>query len=1125
MYRLVFRKVISWFLVLYLLAGLSAGAQREDRALNKTGSDAGAIRTEKDTGSDLAAEEAAGLATLEYTVTLNEETDSGSGRLVLMNLSDETQSRLLKLPMTSAGFTAGTLQLSASREILRPEEDQVWVNLPSGESLTLSYEYRTGQSLTNARVLAAGFGPAIFGENGRIGHFSITVELREGDIPLVKEISPINYRLEGTRLSLELFDFAPGPLLDSFTLTKETYRNLKGNREYELSEVGQYVLDHYKEWFREGLPLSKDVRGGFKLIQSLFPGNPAENELAGLWNEQPALLQILRYLGLRDGEAISGNVVEDILSYYSRTMSWWPLTAEVSRQKQGHELLTAAVIYTPQPSLEGIVLTEYSQKLNDPLKTVVLREIKEREYLTAGSSHRDIYVGPWAGDYRVAQFWAEEITDRQVFEEYLDVTGCEVVVRQMLLDDRDLTLFPKVEGRSPSWNEYWTCFSFAGGNNLSSSDFVYKKSALGPALFLDREDEQLAALSIPAFTHYKARVVTMEDGRITPSYLINDGWRNMYYGMPVYRESLESGKAREMLTAALERRTERREAVLVRLALVRTDFESLRNVPVDPETERGDRRDLVTVSYDLSLEEASGQAGARLILKNTGASLLCTSITLPMTSAGYDQESLWIAGAPAAEGAQPAVRVLLGPEETSVITYGYRTASDLTSTGVLAADFATLVFAEDGRIGHVGISLEMSEADLPLVREISPINFRVEGTVISVDLYDFSPSPLLDRFLLVKETYRNLKGSREYDPSEEEQFLLDHYRQWFREGLGLTDLSHSGAYQFFALMLGEENSRSSWERGQRTQFDPILWSKHAAFHQIWTVLILREIRQAGLGPDAVRKALGQGGDQIGEAWPVTAELLCQALELPLHVMAVGETKNPSLEGIPLLGKVYDREATVANQRDTWIKRPVTESTLLSSELNSLNLKRSTYILPYRVSVLGTETGASAAQLQEYLDVTGCEIYVQSKLMDRRAEGLLEGGSFVTQCWSCAASGNLTVEDLQSVDTAGMMNATLLFTYTVLLTEEDPLLSSLTVPAFTQYHSQVIQDAEGNAVGGYEFRYGQWVSACGGIEFYKAVTETEAGRAMLSARDAERLKRVLTAQEEITAALVRQAADR
>ena len=162
------------------------------------------------------------LSVLDCDIQIDEASDTVETRLILENTGSETVRLNYTLPLISAGVKPGTLQLSASDEAERTSESEVYFSLKPQGSIVFSYSYQTKNSLTHAGAVGVDLTKLIFGKSGRIGHISVAVDMKEEDLPLIDEIFPVNYRVDGCRISVELYDFAPSALLNRFYIAKES---------------------------------------------------------------------------------------------------------------------------------------------------------------------------------------------------------------------------------------------------------------------------------------------------------------------------------------------------------------------------------------------------------------------------------------------------------------------------------------------------------------------------------------------------------------------------------------------------------------------------------------------------------------------------------------------------------------------------------------------------------------------------------------------------------------------------------------------------------------------------------------------------------------------------------------
>ncbi|MBQ3791768.1 MAG: hypothetical protein II797_01565, partial [Clostridia bacterium] len=493
---------------------------------------------------------------LSFTAEADEVSNEVESTLILENTGNASVSATVKLPRLSAGIQKGSLDLYASEDVLRLSEGEVFLTVAPKKTLTLTYLYRTKEPLVQSRAIGVDFKSLLFSESGTIGHFSVSITLREEDLPLVSEVFPINYTLEETTVSVELFDIRPNALLNRFYLTKETYRNLKSGREYELNEPQQFVLDHYREWFRDGLGEAGRYGRESSFYKAMYPDStprsdeePVYTLYRQLAEGTEAFRQIFLYLYLRD-EIRKANDTGRLAGMLSADYPVWPLVAEIARQRLfGDELHLFGIGYEKEPSL-GDHLLYVKQALDDYGQKVETFYVREEEILTARPSWIEtILSDPIHLTFRVSKLGVQQVQDAEAIESYLEAIGAEGFVKQKLLDNRD--------GRYRTdiiWGN-GTYYSAASSGNLTAEDlqnaYYYEdfKYQYGDLEGFSVEDPVLSSLSLPAFTHYIGAVE--EDYRVRTSQM--PGYLGRYFGLEYYEQVIRGAAAQAMLRPISEK--------------------------------------------------------------------------------------------------------------------------------------------------------------------------------------------------------------------------------------------------------------------------------------------------------------------------------------------------------------------------------------------------------------------------------------------------------------------------------------------------------------------------------------------------------------------------------------------
>lgn len=1014
------------------------------------------------------------LAVLDCDITIDEATDTVTTRLILENTGMETVGIHYALPLISAGVRPGTLELSASDDAERSSETEVYFSLKPQSSIVFSYSYQTKNSLTNAGAVGMDLTKLIFSEDGRIGRFAVAVSMKEEDLPLIDEIFPVNYRIDGFRIFLELYDFTPSALLNRFYIAKETYRNLKGSRDFEPNEEQQAVLENYRQWFRDGIgvgfPGSEEGGAGrmfAEMIGAEITPGPAYlqrymEHFSRLEEGNIHFQRIVSYLILREMIRLDAGP-ELIASFFSwgMTDSMGPAVREHLRQAvYGDALYTVAVGLTRDPALAGVTLHKV-QRI--PGTDEQFEWVPAQEITLLAAEPYGFYHVKYQEEYSLFRTALIRDTARYSDDElraYLEAVGADIFARQMLLDDREDQVERNVPGSD--WETYSGFFSCPKGGALNAGDLLeayqLTETNSSPISVSEGEDALAASLPVPAFTHYIGLIYQEEDEARFVDLLGAEGYLSAMAGLPFYRFVADSEKGLALRQAAQGKRAAKAEGIDGRIRTLKAL--TLREVPF---YESGDRAGLYMLAFDMEIWEESDMVTTRLLLENTGGAPVTTCLTLPVLRNGAAEGSLKIVESSGEVSLMAGNRIYFTLPAGGILNLSYRylTASRLIHAGAVALDLGQLVFAEGGRVGRFSAALTLREEDIPLVTEIFPLNYRFDGRTVSVILYDFAPNRLLNRFSIAKESYRNLMGSRDREPTEAELYVLAHYRKWFREGFPLLEdaVPDDSFYSLLDLVLSPN--------GENLSYIP----STSVLYPVMLHLCLRTLQTRGqLTKDWVNSYLLNYWD-VPSLAPLTRESLRQIAFADEPVLAAVEyAAEPSLAGVPLyayLSKYKERQ----NGESEKIREitPVNEGRLL--RLESKIQGCFDYLREdLRVMTLPDVSDMPAAELQDTLDALGISLYIRTKLMDNRE------GAYGTITYSPAVmpeevrcregyfslpQGSLLTRDELGKALLSQSSAELWYENDSLdiLIREDPQLAALTIPAFTQYAGIVETEEE------------------------------------------------------------------
>lgn len=778
-----------------------------------------------------------------------------------------------------------------------------------------------------------------------------------------------------------------------------------------------------------------------------------------------------------------------------------PLMRELIRQNICPEELEQVVAaYRQAPSLEGVPLylsLGHQTEKGEFVMTHIPQEAARLLHIPISSGDdilrelRMLYTEE-GFRYRVITADLEPGQDAEAFAAFLDAVDADYLAVQTMLDDREEDI--QIQGPEGGYL-YDGFYAVAASGRIKEEEI---RTAIGngrwhlsvPILVLTEEEPLLSGLDLPAWIHYSGMVVT-EDGDAVYRYFPSGGAGHYVFGLPAYSLIAAGETGRALQKARTERLAAERSALDARIeAAVSAPLESI------PLSEGDECSGLTVLSCEIKAYEETDRVDSELILVNESEKEKEIVLPLPFVSAGCRAGSLVFSASREAWLPDEAHAVFRLPAGESItLRYRYQTDRSLKNAGVILMNLRDLVFQEDAEIGRFQLSLLLKEEDLPLVREIFPANWQLEDRTLSFCLYNVRPNVLLDRVYVRKETWLNVKGSREWELNETQEILLSHCREWLRNGLGLSEeeLYGSDSVSVFSALTGRD--REAYGQLAEGSF---------VYKDIFDYLYLRELRRAGFKPVyredsdpefSVRIRMDQ---TISGRSPVLTELLRQT----------GYEEEAPL----ILAVLFRKEASLA---DAMLSRPEwkgyepkpedirylseTEAALLQAvpgRISSFLSDISGNALRYRFAVIGPAAEADAENLGSYLDAIGAELLICQKMLDNR-DGWLKSALPDPNASYFAfygAAGTLSRKTLEESGNAW---------WACVLDAEDAVLSELSLPSFIHYTGQVIR-REGIVRDLYvNFELASYLDAMGGVPYYRKLLESEEAQTLLKAR-AERL---------------------
>ncbi len=1028
------------------------------------------------------------LHTLSFELTLDEETDEAESRWILENRGEETVETVLALPLCSAGVKAGSLELFSDAEAVRTAEEKIFVKLVPQSAAVFSYRYRTKSPLIHAGTIAFDFTQLVFAEGDQVDRALISVRIREEDVPLVQEIFPFNYRVEDGRISVELFCFKPEPFLKRFWISKETWRNLKGSRDYETNESQQFLLAHYREWFRNGFgvsPEDMETKPVQQLFAELMGQTIDENEplyLQPAWNcygvlpDNNAVYQnvfdwlyireLMRVKQIASAEQFREEKLSDLLRQNGIKLclyGYGAVLADLFRQFcYNKEPAYYVIELAKEPSLEGVRL--YRQHAvesfgdvfeSTPASEEALLKAEPAAYYTRISEKEGLL-------YRTSTLPAGPY-DAADLQNYLDAVGAEILIQKRLLDDRDDRLnsawLEKEKKSNYTYRYPMICFGLSSGGPISRKEL---EDRLELKFFnvdhevLLREDPVLSALDLPSIMLYTGRIF-LHDGLATFIHFHgNSVWEPQC--LTVFRILTETDTAQALQKARSKRMEEEQSAVREKLAA----FDSA----VTAETlffETGDKAALRVLSFRLEADEESSRVNSELIWENTGTEPVSACLSLPLLT-GRIREDTFSPTVPSGCRAVAGHKVFFTLEagEMLKVSYAYQMTASLVHAGTIGLDLMSLLPDPASSVGRFTAAVRLTPEDIPLVTEIRPVNYTFDGETVAVELIDFTPNQLLNRFVIVKTTYRQLRSDpeQERELSEAEKHFFRHYREWFRDGLGLDKrrtLPYAGLGEIAEILcrLSPEPGKNSITDYPDFYINGLQGSNGSVYIRILHYLLIRELKQ--LGQLQLAEMMIEYND------PESFSLLTQELirqesfsEEPM-IVAVEYASEPTLEGVSLLTTTTFSGSAGPYQpvkERVMIRAGVPHPRTVKWEWNNL-----------RVMVIPEYTANEA--LAPALEAIGASLYIQARLLDNRdgkwdhlkidspsfPEPIFIGAGY----FSVLPQGILRADELNA---ALMPNGSNYLEGRIFEREEERL-AACGVPAFIQYCGYVEEKAEGS----------------------------------------------------------------
>lgn len=537
---------------------------------------------------------------LNFEIFIDEAENRIESRMMFASEGNEESDYVFSLPYLAGGPKEGSLRLESSIPLEWESPDTLRGKIgPAG--LSLSYSYEAADSLIHARVISLDLIKLLPPGTQSIGRVFFSLSLREEDLPLVKEIFPYNWSLRDKTIEIELNCLSPGELLGRIYIEKDSYRYLKGNREYELNESQAFVLENYTKWFSEGIPFKafNDLTTSFyPLWGDALPENSEERymlfhnltEHDSPNNRVQSFYNIFTYLLMREMIRRERPEEEMLLLRSHLTVRMWeaPLIQEMLRQQfYPDKLYHVAVAYARDPSLKGISTVAKPFGLSR-------RQLTEEDLLTAEKAFfNTILPSEKSIPFRIHKIYDTEQYSPEELSSFLLATGSHILVKHMILNNLDnkLLFYEETGGTAKYYHQF---FSVSSGNISEETIRKYiRDSRWGEAdisnqesVFLNKEDSQINALPLPAFTVYPGALQKEEDG---VHYVeLNTSYGDFIFGLELYGKLLDGEEAAGILA---ERGAEHeKQLLLIREKTEKMAEKALMTLPGFTEAERMNMR-------------------------------------------------------------------------------------------------------------------------------------------------------------------------------------------------------------------------------------------------------------------------------------------------------------------------------------------------------------------------------------------------------------------------------------------------------------------------------------------------------------------------------------------------------
>ena len=539
---------------------------------------------------------------------------------------------------------------------------------------------------------------------------------------------------------------------------------------------------------------------------------------------------------------------------------------------------------------------------------------------------------------------------------------------------------------------------------------------------------------------------------------------------------------------------------------------------------------LSLLSFEIHIDEATDQIRGSFCIENESPLPWQGEIPLPLFSTGILPGSLSLeTGSLALLKNEKSLFCQIPAGGHINLWFRYQSAQPLIHSRIIALDLQSGFFKLFSQVQHLLFTLTLREEDIPLVKDIYPGIWDFEENTIEIRLSLFKPSPLLPRIYVEKETYRNLKGSRDQTPTRIEEYILSHYSQWFAEGIPLPDRIEF-IQDIFNHMLGKKDTPHARELANWWEDYNKLGDNNLVYARLVNYLVIREAVRGNLAEDLGRSILERMNYDSGRLGPLSSKLLQTHLygNTEMYRLAVGFDAAKSLQSS--LVYFYVPFSTTIEIDGT--SYPFNDSVLKSYTPDELPIIQPAYIIPpelngFRIQTLPASLTLSPEELDNYLYALQADFYVQLRVMDSRSTALpmneyREGFSEkYTAYFTRVLGGLISEEGFQAAAEQQAEESGVPGYYRCYGDEQtDENLSVISFPSIIHYRGTVVlkEDPAGTLKGEQPFfEYfpdPSYASRLYGISFYKKLLEGDQVKAWRQQREAEETARMAALEEKV-----------